>query len=234
MQNERFDQLDDVSTNGVNIAKVTLSQSFNILSKLAGEERKAVRFAVWDFGGQAVFHSTHRFFITPNALYLVLYDMTKIETNDRVKYVGCAFFFYCLFLVYRYWLEQIGSYEDLTKTKPVIIVGTHADLLSKQDRARIDTEMQLLYPTPALSSSLNRYQIQGHFSIGLSEGEKGGLSQLKKELINLALSHPKIGVGKVMVPKSFDMISYTLEKMSKEHPFIKWSVFSALGSELGM
>lgn len=75
-----------VSTNGVDIAEVKLSRRTSFLSRMIGYIEQEVTFSVWDFGGQSVFHSTHRFFITPFALYVVVYDMRKPETRERVKY----------------------------------------------------------------------------------------------------------------------------------------------------
>lgn len=69
----------NISTNGVQIKSFEL---FNTPNKKAGQ---GVSFNVWDFGGQAVFHATHQFFMTCNAIYLVLYDMTKPDTRERLK-----------------------------------------------------------------------------------------------------------------------------------------------------
>lgn len=48
---------------------------------------------------QAVFHSTHRFFITPYALYVVLYDMNKMQTHERVKYALLLVLMYLQLLI---------------------------------------------------------------------------------------------------------------------------------------
>jgi GTPase SAR1 family protein len=70
------------------MTSLTLSRgSTSFLAKILGQKEPRVKFNVWDFGGQAVFHSTHRFFMTANSLYVVLYDMNKPMTCDRLKYV---------------------------------------------------------------------------------------------------------------------------------------------------
>lgn len=76
-----------MSTNGVHIAKVSITPKLSFFETLfkTRKDETVVECNVWDFAGQSVFHSTHRFFITPFALYLVLYDMTKPETIGRVK-----------------------------------------------------------------------------------------------------------------------------------------------------
>jgi internalin A len=91
LQDEKSsDTLRNISTNGVTINTLNLSRppSTSLLSKKPkGNQKERVRCSVWDFGGQSVFHSTHRFFITPFAVYMVLYDMSKPETYERLKYV---------------------------------------------------------------------------------------------------------------------------------------------------
>ena len=57
----------------------------------------------------------------------------------------------------RYWLDQIGAHNDFEGTKPIVIVGTHADLLKKPAKANLIKEMEELYPTPP-SHKQNRSQ----------------------------------------------------------------------------
>lgn len=86
LQDEKYDRTTNISTNGVNIAKVNLrAPPSSLISKILNQRDEAVQFNVWDFGGQAVFHSTHRFFMTPNAVYLVVYDLNKPATYERLK-----------------------------------------------------------------------------------------------------------------------------------------------------
>jgi hypothetical protein len=78
-------------------------------------------------------------------------------------------------------------------------VGTHADLVKKGELANLVKEMETLYPIPTKST---RSQIQGHFAVTLVGANKTLLMQLKNKLVELALYHPKIGVGHVRVPYS--------------------------------
>lgn len=38
---------------------------------------KQFRVNVWDFGGQAIYHATHRYFLSSNALYVLVVDVRK-------------------------------------------------------------------------------------------------------------------------------------------------------------
>lgn len=71
-----------------------------------------VQFRSWDFGGQLVFYPTHQFFLTRSCMYLVMFDLSKPNTLDRVDY----------------WLQQLRvlAFED-PRAITAIIIGTHAD-----------------------------------------------------------------------------------------------------------
>jgi internalin A len=90
LQDSKYDCNSNISTNGVNIATLELSRKssslFSKLGKKDKEKEPGIKFNVWDFGGQAVFHSTHRLFITSNAIYVILYDMARPDTIERIKY----------------------------------------------------------------------------------------------------------------------------------------------------
>ena len=47
----------------------------------------SVKFSVWDFAGQHVYHATHELFFSPRALYVLVWDMgaTNPATKQRVK-----------------------------------------------------------------------------------------------------------------------------------------------------
>jgi len=72
---------------------------------------------MWDFGGQEIYHATHRFFLTKRALYVLVAD-TRAENTD----------FY-------YWLNMI---ELLGGDSPIVIVKNEMD-----DRPRPINEGQL-------------------------------------------------------------------------------------------
>jgi len=73
-----------------------------------GHKDNPLTFSVWDFAGQDVYYTTHSFFLSHRALYLVVFDMTEPLESSRVEY----------------WLKSV---EARTKDSPVILVGTHAD-----------------------------------------------------------------------------------------------------------
>jgi leucine-rich repeat kinase 2 len=66
-----------------------------------------VTFRSWDFAGQDVYYSTHQFFVTDAAIYLVLFNLFDL-TGSRVEY----------------WLSSI---QARAPNSAVVVVGTHLD-----------------------------------------------------------------------------------------------------------
>ncbi len=66
------------------------------------------RINIWDFGGQAIYHATHQFFLTRRSLYLFVWEARK---EDRL-------------IDFDYWLHII---ELLSDHSPVIIVLNKID-----------------------------------------------------------------------------------------------------------
>ena len=63
---------------------------------------------VWDLGGQEVCHATHQFFLTKQAVYLVIWNAHRGEEQGKLDY----------------WLNTIRM---LAPNAPVLLVATHSD-----------------------------------------------------------------------------------------------------------
>ena len=85
------------------------------------------RVNMWDFGAQELYHATHELFLTKGALYVLVADTRKEDTD-----------FY-------YWLNIIGLLSD---NSPVLIVKN-----AKQDRSRDINERQLRGQFPNLKAT---------------------------------------------------------------------------------
>lgn len=71
-----------------------------------------VSFLTWDFGGQDEFYATHRYFLSKRSIYLVVWRLT-----DGIAGISNI----------QQWLVNIQSRAPCS---PVIIVGTHEDMVS--------------------------------------------------------------------------------------------------------
>eukprot|EP01128_Nolandella_sp_AFSM9_P000299 TRINITY_DN10467_c0_g1_i1.p1 TRINITY_DN10467_c0_g1~~TRINITY_DN10467_c0_g1_i1.p1 ORF type:complete len:1225 (+),score=245.26 TRINITY_DN10467_c0_g1_i1:162-3677(+) len=87
-----------------------------------------VEFRVIEFGGQEVFYPTHNFFLTPNAIYVIVFSLVDMSTLARVEY----------------WLQAIASVQ---RRSSVLCVGTHLDGYkgSKEERRALEKRILSLH-----------------------------------------------------------------------------------------
>jgi internalin A len=69
--------------------------------EFTGNNTQTYRIHIWDFGGQEIYHATHQFFLTDRALYLLVADSRKEDTDHP------------------YWLNIIRL---LSNNSPVLLV----------------------------------------------------------------------------------------------------------------
>jgi hypothetical protein len=75
-------------------------------------------------GGQSVFNVIHHLFLTTNGLYLVVFNMQWLLSDDEQVQRSCV-------QNLRFWLQSVYIHtyqEDLHSTAPVILVGTRGKL----------------------------------------------------------------------------------------------------------
>ena len=92
LQNPDFElELDQKSTEGIDVIQWEFDQL----------DGSTFRTNIWDFGGQAIYHQTHQFFLTERSLYLLVVDDRRENPN------------------FNYWLNVI---RVLTNNSPVLII----------------------------------------------------------------------------------------------------------------
>lgn len=67
-----------------------------------------LRLHTWDFGGQQIYHATHRFFLTDRALFLLVWNCREGYSKGQM----------------RKWLQAITARAP---SSPIILVATHSD-----------------------------------------------------------------------------------------------------------
>ncbi|MBF0465684.1 MAG: TIR domain-containing protein [Nitrospirae bacterium] len=86
------------TTVGIDIRRLNLTSKDNLELKLN----------VWDFGGQAIYHSTHQFFLTKRSVYMLVWDAGQEAVFGRIED----------------WLNEIKVFGD---DSPVILVLNKCD-----------------------------------------------------------------------------------------------------------
>ncbi|XP_060589759.1 uncharacterized protein LOC132744967 [Ruditapes philippinarum] len=147
----------------------------------------------WDFGGQFVFYATHTLFHSKASVYLMVFDLTK-SLSDVIEdpefpneSVGKS-----IQQSAEFWIRSIHTYvgSDDGLQPPVILVGTHKDLLKGNENMNQNSadhyfeEIRMLFEdTPMIN------HIQGkHFTVDCTNPCDGSIGELRKEIIRLGSS----------------------------------------------
>ena len=101
------EETEDKTTEGIDIHRWDITA--------AGVDNFRVNF--WDFGGQAIYHSTHQYFLTKRSLYLFIWEARQDEDKES----------------FGYWLNVISLLSD---NSPVLIV------MNKCDERDIEIDMK--------------------------------------------------------------------------------------------
>lgn len=61
------------------------------LSKFAAmkqkkKEKRMVELSLWDFAGQDVYFTTHQFFLSSRAVYMLVFSLVKRDTEKRLEF----------------------------------------------------------------------------------------------------------------------------------------------------
>lgn len=99
LQNDTF-QPEESTTHGIEIHTLELSHP--------SEASVTMQLNTWDFGGQAIYHATHQFFLTNRALFLLVW-------NARLGFETSKLY---------YWLDTL---QALAPKSPILLVATHID-----------------------------------------------------------------------------------------------------------
>ncbi|MDP2436726.1 MAG: protein kinase [archaeon] len=95
---------------------VGLGFEIQVLSSLSIDPH----FKVWDLGGQVIFYPTHQFFLTQRCVYVVVFNVARFRKAEIARV--------------EYWLRQIKSASGGMFKPPIVLVGTHWDRLSDEER----------------------------------------------------------------------------------------------------
>ena len=173
------------------------------LKAKAEPPRTKVTLSVWDFAGQEIYYTTHQFFLSDRAVYLLVWNMAKAEEDSRVEY----------------WLKSI---ETRAPKAPVILVGSHLD----------DKVCTPEYVDDLVEAMRNKYMqrfpnIQSIIPISCST--KKGINEVRLWLETVVLAQPHMGE---LIPTSY----LELEKLAQDQgrvllpPTKTWEEFETMGA----
>ena len=180
---------------------------------------------IWDFAGQAVYRAIHPIFMSSEAIYLLVVDLSKnlfATAQCRVKEDGREEVTIpapdCndtnLDHIMR-WLDLVHSLRRSRQMPSVILVGTHVDLVVNPEQKLYDLKSTLCHNSKVLSD---------HIAIALNvdntkagtifpQEEDTGITKLREEVIKTA---DKLQQTKRKVPLKWLQVEDRVYNMAKK------------------
>ncbi|XP_060604849.1 uncharacterized protein LOC132757552 [Ruditapes philippinarum] len=170
---------------------------------------------IWDFGGQFIYYATHQIFHSKDAIYLLVFDLTKdldaiiidCDFPDRQEKMRNSLLF---------WVNSIQAYvgcdTSRENVKPtIILVGTHKDKLQGDVSLKFQEVFDLFAGT--------KFSIHIHekpFAVASLDKDDKGIQNLKRTIYELGLKnarHAKIPAN--WIPLELAMLRVRDEKMKQ-------------------
>lgn len=185
-----------LSTDGIDIE----NWSFQINTPNLRPSTNTVTLSVWDFAGQEIYYTTHQFFLSARAIYLVVWNLAQDEELSKVEF----------------WLQSVKS---RVSSAPIVLVGTHLDCLPKDVNvktvvAKLQSKYKKRFPnikTIAVVSTLTGKNI----------------SQLKSDIERIVAQQSHMGEE---LPQSYLLLEELVEKerLKRSPPTIAWDEYALL------
>ncbi len=172
-----------------------------------------ITFSTWDFGGQLVYYTTHQFFLSKRALYLLVFSMARGLQHSRL-------------------ISWLNSIQSRAPGVPVMLVGTHRDDKKRCSAAhvvelaaavrRTITAWERSFPAPDRLNILKNSDECWFFPVSAITGE--GVPEIRSRLLDVAADQPSL---RERVPllylKLLDVVR--IQRRAENLPITTWSRF---------
>ncbi|MCU0393023.1 MAG: leucine-rich repeat domain-containing protein [Thermoflexibacter sp.] len=162
-------------------------------------EEESAPFAVnlWDFGGQHIYHATHRLFMRTSALFCLLWDTKTEEDPHFIEKDGSKTPNHKL----PYWLDFI---KTLSGNSPVLLVQNKIDLHPKKNASLSDS-----FRPP------KDYNIKEELHIHCTDDTKtkNNLKDLKRKMAEILAEMEDV---RAPIPQKWYAVQQELQRLQKE------------------
>ena len=191
------------STHGIEIKPVLITHRND------DESATEITLNTWDFGGQKVYRSTHQFFFSAPAVYLVVWKPREGTQQGAVEY----------------WINTIKHRAGADAK--ILIVGTHGGPQQRQPDIDLQDLRDKFGPDCILGAFHVNSQPEGYDETNKDTwtGERIGIAKLKAAIANVASNLPNVGRE---VATSWHNVLLNVKQRSKANPYISYQQFEEL------
>ncbi|XP_060589621.1 probable serine/threonine-protein kinase roco6 [Ruditapes philippinarum] len=155
----------------------------------SNQNGNGINVNIWDFGGQFIYYATHQIFHSRDAIYLLVFDLTK-DLNSIVEDEDFPDKKFDMRTCLKFWIMSVHAFVGTKdgKEPTIILVGTHkADCISKSD---IEKKFDDVYDLFIKSKARNHiYKIP--FAVENTDPNDPGITELKTALFEIGSEKAK-------------------------------------------
>lgn len=230
---EKFDEVKQIGPSPNNTPREFQREASRVITRIVegklqgngsdGEE--GIWPIIWDFAGQAVYRAIHPIFMSSEAIYLLMVDLSKnlfATAQCRVKENGreevtipapdCND---TNFDHIMRWLDLVHSLRRSRQMPPVILVGTHVDLVDNPEQKLHDLKSTLCHNSRVLSDHIAIALNVDNTKAGIisPQREDTGITKLREKVIKTA---DKLQQAKRKVPLKWLQVENRVYDMAKK------------------
>ncbi|HMQ87901.1 MAG TPA: COR domain-containing protein, partial [Flavilitoribacter sp.] len=168
-----------------------------------------LRIHAWDFGGQEIYHATHRLFMQSRALYMVLWDWETEKTPFAAEYIAGELVRFRNYEL-TYWLDHARS---LSWKSPLLVIQNKMDQHGRQWPKHLN-ELQ------------ERYNVINFFQVSAATGEN--ISVLKSAMLEAFRKMPEVGMK---TPAQWLRVKEKVLSLKNDHKTIDFSTYQSICEE---
>ena len=181
-----------------------------------------ISVSIWDFGGQRVFYTVHHLFLTEGSIYILVFNMLDILSNEGTVQSKCI-------ARLKLWLNSISMHAS---NAPLLIVGTHKDSVGElSQHVSISKILQTNYQSiPSFRDHVVKNGKLSFFPVNNMNSRDEVLEELRSQISSTIRAN-----GNVKQPVPFSWISLldALRNLSKTSQITKFSDVMAIAKECG-
>ncbi|XP_061182384.1 uncharacterized protein LOC133190713 [Saccostrea echinata] len=180
--------------------------------KVLYEKERLPTVSMFDFAGQLAYYACHQIYITPNAFFILVLDLTQrfedVVSTEKNNQEGSIFSSWTYKDYVKFWIASIKTFGS-TKA-PVFVIATHTEGKSEEEIQKYFEEFWKLVPEEDeewFSKSLDDRE----YAVGLLELNRKSqeiLELIKKSLVKV-VTH--IINTKIEVPSSWALLEQLLK-----------------------
>ncbi|OUD13050.1 COR domain-containing protein [Thioflexithrix psekupsensis] len=174
-------------------------------------ESRDIQFHIWDFGGQDIYHATHRLFMKTKAIFVLVWD-AQTEKEPEQKEADHSYRNYPL----NYWLDYA---KNLGKNSPILIVQTK----KQRDGEQIPKN---------LAELRQNYNIIASIAVESSQDKHNGFTFFEQHLMEQV--EKLLEKTCTVFPKSWWDVQIQLQKWQTSKKTLSLTEFNKLCQKFGL